>query len=54
MSKQSDINTELKEVSAYPTKQEMNQKEVELLEQGSDGCCCSTSNASEQGQHQQG
>jgi hypothetical protein len=52
MSKQSDINAELKEVAAYPTKQKMHQQNVELLEQG--GCCCSSTNENVKDEHQQG
>lgn len=33
MNNKSDINKEMQEVSAYPTKQEMHQKDVALFEE---------------------
>lgn len=40
MARENDVSTEMQQVSAYPTKQEMHQKDVALLE-GED-CECQT------------
>lgn len=38
MKQSSDVNAELQQVSAYPTKQEMNQKDVALLDEQESYC----------------
>ncbi|MGZ0049470.1 hypothetical protein [Brevibacillus gelatini] len=46
MKQSSDVNAELQQVSAYPTKQEMNQKDVALFEEQKDcGCTLKAKNA---------
>ncbi|MGG1661061.1 hypothetical protein [Brevibacillus sp. NRS-1366] len=45
MNKHSDFNAEMQQVSAYPTKQEVGQEEVALLDEQDDCCtpqssCC--------------
>ncbi|MFF0826264.1 hypothetical protein ACFYU8_04350 [Brevibacillus sp. NPDC003359] len=40
MNQSSDVNAELQQVSAYPTKQKMHQKNVALVNE-QDSCCCS-------------
>ncbi|MED4781097.1 hypothetical protein [Brevibacillus choshinensis] len=47
MSQQNDVSAEMQQVSAYPTKQKMHQKDVALMEE--QDCCCATkqTNASE-------
>jgi hypothetical protein len=40
MNQSSDVNAEMQQVSAYPTKQEMHQKEVARFEE--EGCGCSS------------
>ncbi|GEB34911.1 MULTISPECIES: hypothetical protein [Brevibacillus] len=39
MKQSSDVNAELQQVSAYPTKQKMNQKDVALFDEQK-GCGC--------------
>ncbi|QRG70390.1 hypothetical protein [Brevibacillus choshinensis] len=38
MPQQNDVNAEMQQVSAYPTKQEMHQKDVALMEEQDCGC----------------
>lgn len=40
MNNHSDFNAEMQQVSAYPTKQEVGQEDVALLNE-QDSCCCS-------------
>ncbi|MFS0918717.1 hypothetical protein [Brevibacillus sp. 179-C 1.1 NHS] len=40
MNRSSDVNAELQQVSAYPTKQKMHQKNVALVNE-QESCCCS-------------
>lgn len=40
MKQSSDVNAELQQVSAYPTKQKMNQEHVALYNE-QESCCCS-------------
>ncbi|GEC89322.1 hypothetical protein [Brevibacillus brevis] len=47
MNQSSDVNAELQQVSAYPTKQEMNQKDVALLNEQEDNCCTPKKQATE-------
>jgi hypothetical protein len=47
MNQSSDVNAELQQVSAYPTKQEMNQKDVALLNEQENSCCTPKKQAAE-------
>lgn len=40
VSQQNDVSAEMQQVSAYPTKQKMHQKDVALMED--QDCCCAT------------
>ncbi|GED57802.1 hypothetical protein ABER61_20255 [Brevibacillus formosus] len=47
MKQSSDVNAELQQVSAYPTKQEMDQKGVALLDE-QESCCTPKKQAAEE------
>jgi hypothetical protein len=49
MNKKSDVNQEMQQVSAYPTKQKMHQKHVALLDE-QDGASSTQTEASDEQQ----